>query len=263
MELSTPDVRTIPTWTRTLNESDACDLLDLAEPEMSLEEWKERAHARLPQSSRARRQELVREVQRDLLDHDGSTIRPSAFLRIFQAEAPHVRQALFIGRLLHRRTGVREVLDDLVHPALARASEPLALPEDAHVEGQVWSRWLREHLPVGTGATAQEKTRQTFQRHLAIAGVLLLDEPPGTGALARRSRPPQVAFAWLLAMELQLEGRMEAPLAWALRESFAARLFAVEEPYARTCVDVGVGDGLLRQGYLAGEPRLHPGELDR
>jgi hypothetical protein len=251
----------LPTWTRTLNTSDALDLLDMAQPGMPLSDWKERAHAMLPQASRARRQELVREVQRDLLDHDGEVVQGSTFLRLFHHEAPHVREALFIGRLLSTRAGIAEVLDELIHPAILRAEEPLALPEDAHVNGETWAAWLRRHLPPGTGTPAQEKTRQTLQRHLAIAGVLVLDEPPGTGGTAQRSRPPPLAFTWLVAAEMARDHRAEASVSWALGASFAARLFAVDEPYGRAALEIGVQAGLLRRGYLAGIPRLHVGEL--
>lgn len=255
--MSTPS--RFPTWTRTLNERDACELLDMAEPGMLLVDWRARGHEALPQASRPRRQELVREVERDLLDHDGTVIVRSAFLRLFHAEGPHLRQGLFIGRVLFGRGGVREVLEALIHPALARAEEPLAVADDARIDASTWDQFLHDRLPVGTGASAHQKTRQTMQRHLAIAGVLDLAAVPDTHA--RRARPAPLAFAWLVAHELLSTGRAEAPLGWAIRESFASRLFACEDAYARFCVDAGVAAELLVGGYLAGHPRLHPGAL--
>lgn len=246
-----------PTWTRTLNERDACELLDVAEPGMSLADWRARSHDRLPQASRARRQELVREVERDLLDHDDTAVAASAFLRLFHAEGPSVRAGLFIGRVLYDRAGVRETLDALIHPALARVEEPLALADDARIDAATWDTFLRDHLPAGTGAAAHEKTRQTLQRHLALAGALDLSAVPHTHA--RRGRPAPLAFAWLVAHELRVTGRTEAPVAWAARESFAARLFACEDAYAHACIDAGVAAEILVRGYLAGQPRLHPG----
>lgn len=256
MTASHPPPR-LPTWTRTLNERDACELLDLAEPGMALADWRARGHERLPQASRERRQELVREVERDLLDHDGINIVPSTFLHHFHVEGPHHRQGLFIGRLLFGRDGVREVLSDLIHPALARAEEPLAIPDDARIDARTWEHYLQDHLPLGTRPPARAKTRQTIQRHLAIAGVLDLAATPDTHA--RRGRPAPIAFAWLVAHEMRISGRAEAPMGWAMRESFAARLFASEEAYARSCIDAGVATDLLVSGYLAGHPRLHPG----
>ena len=143
-------VAPVPTWTRTLNERDAYELLDLAEPGMPLADWRERAHARLPQSSHARRRELVREVERDLLDHDDHHVLPSAFLRLFHAEGPFVRKGLFLGRLLLVRPGVAEAIDELLLPAVARAEEPLSLAQDAHVPGPAWDDWLHAHLPEET-----------------------------------------------------------------------------------------------------------------
>ena len=71
MELSLPDEGPLPTWTRTLNEDDARELLDAATPGLPVADWRELSHRILPQASRARRQELVRLVEQHLLDHDG------------------------------------------------------------------------------------------------------------------------------------------------------------------------------------------------
>lgn len=260
-----------PTWTRTLNGRDAMELLDLAEPGMALEDWRARGESRLPQTSRHRRRELMREVERDLLDLSapgggapgggvpgggaGVYICGGWFLRLFQQEGPHVRQGLFIGRALYGRGGVREVLEELVHPALIRAEEPLAGPEAARIGGEEWEGFFLDRLPEGTGEPARTKTRQTMQRHLALAGVLDLGALPATRA--QRARPAPLAFAWLVLHEMERTGRSEARLEWAICQSFAARLFACEEAYARLCVETGVRAGLMRAGYLAGQPRLH------
>ena len=246
------------------------ELLDLAEPGMALADWRARGESRLPQISRDRRRELMREVERDLLDLSapgvgGPGIGPAGgpgvyicggwFLRLFQQEGPHVRQGLFIGRALYGRAGVREVLEALVHPALGRAEEPLAGPEAALIGGEEWEGFFLDRLPEGTGGASRTKTRQTMQRHLALAGVLDLEPLPSTRA--QRARPAPLAFAWLVLHEMERTGRSEARLEWAIRQSFAARLFACEEAYARLCVEAGVRAGLMRAGYLAGQPRLH------
>lgn len=249
----------LPTWTRTLNEQDAMELLDAASPGLPLEEWRELAHAILPQSSRSRRQELVRIVERDLLDHDGIYILDAVYLELFQAGSPHERNALLIGRLLTSRPLVAPALERLVHPALAQADEPLA-PRDAGMIPEAhWDRLLRELLPTEVTPEPFRKTRQTLQRFLGQAGVLDIQGNTKRTIRAQRARPPAKAYGWLLAHELREEGRAEAPLSWALSEAHAARLFAPAPYYAQSCVDQAVAAGLLRKGYLLGDARLHPG----
>lgn len=259
MELTLPAELPLPTWTRTLNEEDARELLDAASPGLPLSTWRELSHSILPQSSRARRQELVRIVERDLLDHDGESVRHTVFLDLFHAGSPHERNTLLYGRLAFSRPLVAATLDALVHPALLRANEPLADVDAAVISDDAWDSFFRAVLPPGTRREAFKKTRQTVQRFLAEVGVLLLEGNTTRTATAQHARPAPVAFGWLLAHELRARSRAEAPLAWAVRESAAARLFAPEPHYAQTCIDVAVTAGVLTRGYLLGDTRLHPG----
>lgn len=259
MELSTSQDRPLPTWTRTLNDEDARDLLDAASPELSLAEWRDLCHRLLPQASRARRQELVRIVERDLLDHDGDLILDTAFLNLFQQGSPHERNTLLFGRLAPHRPLVGLALNQLVHPALLRADEPLADHDAAVVPESDWDTLLQAALPTGTRSEAFKKTRQTLQRFLAAAGVLVIEGNTTRTTRVQRARPSPVAFGWLVAHELRSAHRTEAALSWAITESAAARLFAPERHYALTCIDGAVAAGVLTRGYLLGDARLHPG----
>ncbi len=254
------DLVPVPTWTRTLNEEDAVALLDLAQAGMSLEAWQEQGHAVLPQPSLPRRREQLRLVREELLDHDGQQILDSRFLRLFHGGSPHRRRTLFLGRLLRNRPVVQLALEQLVHPALARAETPLA-PSDADlISAAEWDELLRRHLPLDTGEPAFAKTRSTLQRALADVGVLEISGNTTRTTRVCRGRPEPLAFSWLIAHELRCAGRRETIEAWALHQAFPARLFAPTREYAAVCVDAGVSEGILQRGYLAGEPRLHPGE---
>lgn len=259
MDLSPGERAALPTWTRTLNEEDARDLLDAATPGTPLAEWRELAHSLLPQASRARRQELVRIVEHDLLDHDDHAIIPSTFLDLFQRGSPGERNTLLYGRLALSRPLVLAALDGLIHPALQLADEPLA-PRDAEViVEEAWDDWLRASLPAGTPSEAFKKTRQTLQRFLASAGVLLIEGNTTRTTRVRHARPSPVPFGWLIAHEMRLLRRAEAPLSWAVHESCAARLFAPDPYYAQSAIDQAISAGVLSRGYLMGETRLHPG----
>lgn len=250
----------VPTWTRTLNEEDAVELLNLARPGMSLDDWQEQGHAVLPQPSQPRRREQLRLVREELLDHDGQQILDTRFLRLFHEGSPHRRRTLFLGRLLRNRPVVHLALERLVHPTLVRAETPLA-PEDADLIAAVeWDDLLRRHLPLDTGEPAFAKTRSTLQRALADVGVLEISGNTTRTTRVCRGRPEPLAYAWLIAHELRCAGRREAPEVWAQHHAFPARLFALLPEHAAVCLDAGVAEGILHRGYLAGEPRLHPGE---
>lgn len=254
------ELQPVPTWTRTLNEEDAIALLDLAQAGMSLEAWQEQGHAVLPQPSLPRRREQLRLVREELLDHDGQQILDSRFLRLFHGGSPHRRRTLFLGRLLRNRPVVHLALEHLVHPALARAETPLADEDADLISAADWDDLLYHHLPPDTGEPAFAKTRSTLQRALADVGVLELSGNTTRTTRVCRGRPEPLAYAWLIAHELRSTGRSEALEVWALHHAFPARLFAPLPEYAAVCLDEGVREGILRRGYLAGEPRLHPGE---
>jgi len=251
--------RLAPTWTEMVTEQDALAALDLARPGLDLGEWQRQAHEYLDQPQQRRRQKVIRLVRERLLDHDGGQILDSAFLRLLRGGSPHLRAGLVHGRICFAQPLVASALDALVHPALARREAPLALQDAGLIRHEAWEQWLRGCLPADTGASAFDKTRSNVQKALANVGVLDLQANTRRRIRAQRGRPHPLAFCWLLGHELVTGGRTEAPEAWALGQSFAARLFAPLPAYAATCLEAGIGAGLLRRGYLAGSARLHPG----
>lgn len=246
-------------WTRTLNEDDALALLDAARPGMPLPEWEAAGDGLLPQPSRPRRRETIRMVRDELLDHDGAAVAGSTFLRLL-AGSPHRRSTLLRARLHARRAWVTRALDELVAPALAAAEAPLAPTAAAAIPAAAWAAFVDRHVAPPTPPSARQKTRSTLQTTLARLGVVTLDTARDRGAVAHRAEPEALAFGWLLLDELRATGRAEAPASWAGTDSLAARLFLPRPDWAARCVDAAVSAGLLREGYLAGASRLHPGE---
>ncbi|MFM7199984.1 MAG: hypothetical protein ACKO6N_04270 [Myxococcota bacterium] len=253
----------LTSWTRTLNENDALALLDNATPGMTLSEWETLAHMVLPQARHDRRRELVNIVREELLDHDGSHILPSAFLRLLQNGSPWRRIGLLYGRRLFGHPLAAQTLHALLLPALARRDEPLAPEEASHLEQADWARFLHETLHPDTGPQAFEKTRSTLQRHFARLRVLEISGHTRRTTLVQHSEPDPIAFCWLLAHELVSTGQLEVEQSWVMRQSFASQVFAVRPTYAIACLHAGIQEGLLVRGYLAGVERLHPGEVRR
>lgn len=254
------DTEPLTSWTRTLNEDDAWRLLDVARPGLALDDWATLGHDLLPQSSQARRQELVRIVRDELLDHDGAAIVDSTYLRLFQGSSPHRKKGLLFGRLLGRRPLVGRALETLIHPALTRLGRPLPPPDADLVDPEAWDSFLRAALKPGTPAEAFKKTRTTLQAALRDAGVLTLTAERPRITRAQHGRPDPLAFGWVLAHEMYTRGLGEAPETWALTTAFAARLFAPRPDYAAACLDGAVREGLLTRGHLMGHTRLHLGE---
>ena len=249
-----------PTWTRTVATDDAGVLLDAATPGMPVAEWRYLGDRVLPQPNRPRRRETIRIVEADLLDHDGQAIVGSSFLRLFQDGSPHRHRGLFAGRVGARSPLLTAALDAVIHPVLARADEPLAAPDAAHLRPETWDAFLAAVLPEGTGQPSLDRTRQTLQRMLVRAGVIHSRLNSYQVATVQHGRPDPLAYAWTVADELRRLGRTEAPEGWAVSEAFAARLFAPVSDYAYACLRAGVEAGLLRLSHLAGRPRLHPGD---
>lgn len=242
-------------WTRTLNEEDAIALLLAAHPGQALASWKTHGHESLPQAKRGRRLETLRIVRESLLDLDGEVIADTAWLRLFRDGSPERRHNLLYGRYCSRRPWILRAVDELILPALARADEPLA-PEDADViPNEVWEDFFDRNLRETTPAQAAQKTRWHVPKNLARLGVLTIEGRPGTTRVCH-GEPDPIAFGWLVAHELRLEGRAEALVSWAATASVAARIFAARRAYAEHCVEIAVSAGLLTPGCLAGIPRL-------
>ncbi len=252
-ELTAP----LPSWTRTLNEEDALVLVDAAHAGTSVDDWAELADRLLPQASPARRRELIRIVRDELLDSRDGLVVDSAWLRLFHDGSPHRRLGLLYGRLWRNRPVVLRALEELVHPAIEQSDRPLAPHEADLIDPAVWDRFLRSTMHPDVPSEAFAKTRSTLQGALRAVGVVEITGNQKRTVRVRHGRPDPIAFAWVVARELVSRG--EGSEGWAVRASFAARLFAPRADYAATCVDSGVTAGLLRRGYLMGQTRLLPG----
>jgi hypothetical protein len=244
-------------WTRTLNEPDAMELLDAVVPGETVESFRNRALASLPQAGRARRVETIRLVSERLLDLDGHVVQPSAFLRLFVGAPPPRRKALLWGRFTFGLPLVADVLDTLVHPTLKRAERVPAPPDAAVLVQADWDAALRRILRPGAPESVLDKTRSTLQLVLRRCGVLTIDGARSRSTIVRRGEPDALAFSWLVAHELASRHRTEMPDLEAMTTSAAARLFLPTPEYAAACLDAGVRDGVLARSYLMGAARFH------
>ncbi|MSP74266.1 MAG: hypothetical protein EXR76_19210 [Myxococcales bacterium] len=233
------------------------NLLDSVAPGQSLEAFKTRALADLPQAGRDRRVDLVRLVRERLLDADDGVVSPTDYLRLFVGAPPPRRAALLWGRFTFTMPLVSDVLDTLIRPALDRAERPMA-PTDAAVLTQSdWDAALRALLRPGAPASVLDKTRSTLQFVLSRCGVLMIQGTRARTTAVRRSEPDALAFSWLVAHELRSGPHSEVPERAAVTTSYAARLFLPTAAHATACLEAGVRDGVIVRSYLMGSARYH------
>lgn len=249
----------LTSWTRTLNEDDALLLLEEAEPGVSLEEWTERGHDVLPQSSRDRRTELIRLVRERLLDWHGDVIADTQWLALMGRLSPGARVQLLHGRYLFEHPWILRAQAALIEPRLRASEVPLA-PRDAdRIAHDDWVEFVAQTCKPGTGPESIKKTRSVLMRNLARLGVIAREGERNEHARVRRSTPDGRVFGWLIGHELRTRGLGEGGLSWALSQSRAAVLLRPSKAYAERCVEEAISAGLLRQSYIAGESRLLDG----
>lgn len=249
-------------WTRTINEAEGMQLLDLAEDGLRVSDWATIAHDELPFSKANRRNDHIRLVRRTLLDLDGDEADPDArilaspYLLAFQAGNGRRRRDLFWGRFALHRPWCLRAMQALVLPALAEADEPLASRDADLVPGPAWDAFIDVNLK-STGDVARRKTITEIHRLLAHLGsVEKVGGNTDYETRARHARPDPLAFAHLVVLQLRRDARTEAPEDWFLRRSEPALLFAAAESIGRRAIELGVEHDLFARSTLAGVPRL-------
>ena len=243
-------------WTRTLNESEAMLLLDLAEPGTSLDEWAERGHDELPQAARARRQGLIRLAQRYLLDHDDQRVLDSTYLRLFREGSARRRRDLLHGRHYLQRPWAQLAAREVIAPALVAADAPLAPLGAGQILKDDWDDFIDRHLAEGTGPQARTKTRTVLIGAMEDLGVVERFEPRSNDVRVQHARPDGLAFGCLVALELALSGRSEAQDDLLVSRSDVALLFCLRPETARDDLERAIDAGLLERSYLAGIARV-------
>ena len=259
---TTPDgLPRLGSWTRTMNEAEGMQLLDLAEDGMALVDSTDIAHDELPFPHAERRNDHIRLVRRTLLDLDGDESDPdtrivgSPYLDAFKSGTGRRRADLFWARFALHRPWPLRAMQVLVLPILETADQPLA-PRDADlVTTEAWDRFVDDNIGP-TGDVARRKTVTEIQRLLTHLGSLQRDGGPRGETRARHARPDPLAFAHLVQLQLRRDGRTEASEDWFRHKSEPALLFAAPEATTGRAVDLGVEHGLFVTSTLAGIPRL-------
>ena len=249
-------------WTRTMNEAEGMQLLDLAEDGLRVADWAAIAHDELPFPKADRRNDHIRLVRRTLLDLDADEADPDArivaspYLLAFQSGNGRRRRDLLWGRFALDRPWCLRAMQALVLPALAEADEPLAARDADLVPAPAWDAFVDQNV-LPTGDVARRKTVTEIHRLLDRLGSLQkVGGNTHYETRARHARPDPLAFAHLVVLQMRRDARTEAPETWFLHQSEPALLFAVSEAESRRAIELGVEHGLFARSTLAGVPRL-------
>lgn len=254
--MTRPGMTDLKPWTQVIAPNEALLLLDLAEPGISREEWEEKAKAALPQAIGKRRQEIIRRTRVFLLDLDADRIRTSAFLRLLRGGSPRLRKDLFWARYCFTSPWPRLAASEVVRPAIAEATQPLAAPMAGVITTAAWREFVLRRVLAGTAEPSIKKTVAEIGRAFNGLGCLDMSRPRRGCSTAHPGDPDPLAFAWLLRFQLENEQRREATDDWAATQSVAAILFAVDEAHGRTLVEGAPSTGLFERSFLMGSGRL-------
>ncbi len=236
-------------------------LLCLAHELGSVAAFKEAGLARLPQTSRVRRQEVVRLTLRKFLVTDDDRVVITPFLRVMidpEVEPALKRQFLYVQYL--RGTPLAwEAVAEVVLPRAEAANASAAARATREINIQDWNAFLERKLRVHTNTTLS-RTRGHLTAHLTKFGVLEAERVEGN-AIAKRfyarfTEPDPKAFLFGLAFEFSDHGWASRSLDWVATDSWTRVGFCMRPAYVRFAVEQGEQWGVLVLEYFGNQPQV-------
>ena len=247
--------------TKSIDIEQTCMLLTLAHELGSVSAFKEEGLALLPQTSRVRRQEVIRLTLRKFLVTDDDRIVVTPFLRVMvnpKVESALKRDLLYVQYL--RSTPLAwEAVAEVVLPRAEAANSPLAQRGDREIKIENWNAFLERKLRSYTNTTFS-RTRRHLTAHLTKFGVLESERVKGN-AIAKRfyarfTEPDPRAFLFGLAAEFYDHGWISRSLEWVVTRSWTRIGFCTRPAYARFAVEQGEQSGMLILEYFGNQPQV-------
>jgi hypothetical protein len=236
-------------------------LLNLAYELGSVPAFKKEGLARLPQTSRVRRQEVLRLTLRKFLVADGDRIVTTPFLRVMVAPQvePVLKRSLLYVQYLCSTPLVWETVAEVVLSRLERAESPPAQSEDREINIEDWNAFLIRKLRTHTDSTLS-RTRNHLTAHLTKFGVLEAEQIEGD-AIAKRfyarfTEPDPRAFLFGLVIEFEDRGWTSRSLEWVATQSWTRIGFCTRPAYARFAVERGELWGLVIPEYFGSQRQV-------
>ncbi|MBC8447741.1 MAG: hypothetical protein H8D78_08330 [Chloroflexi bacterium] len=247
--------------TKSIDIEQTCMLLNLAYELGSVSAFKEEGLTRLPQTSRVRRQEVVRLTLRKFLATDDDRIVVTPFLRVMvdpKVEPTLKRELLYVYYL--RSTPLAwDAVAEVVLPRAEVANSSLAQRSDWEIRIEDWNAFLERRLRSYTKTTFS-RTRRHLTAHLTKFGVLESERVEGN-AIAKRfyarfTEPDPRAFLFGLAAEFHDHGWTSRSLEWVVAHSWTRISFCTQAAYTRFAVEQGERWGLVIREYFGSQPQV-------
>ena len=228
--------------TKSIDVQEAMMLVDLTLEYEDVAAWREEALFRLPQASRQRRREIVRDVERKFLQTDGDRFVPTPLRALLTMSGldERAKRDLLFAQYLRTTPLVWEAIQAVVLPRAQAGAHPLARPEDAEITIPDWMNFLDERLNTTTDSTVS-RTRRHITAHLTKFGVLEAQAVPGDRIdkrfFARFYDPNPRAFWFSLALEYFEHGWTTRSLDYIADQSWTRVAFCTKPMYARFVIE--------------------------
>lgn len=236
-------------------------LLSLAHDLGSVADFKEAGLAQLPQTSRVRRQEVVRLTLRKFLVTDDDRIVVTPFLRVMidpEVEPALKRQVLYL-RYLRSTPLAWEAVAEVALPRAEAANSSRADHADREIGIEDWNAFLERKLRAYTDSTFS-RTRRHLTAHLTKFDILESERVEGNAIAkrfyARLTEPDPRAFLFGLAVEFDDHGWASRSLDWVTTHSWTRIGFCTRPAYARFAVEQGEQWGVLVLEYFGAQRQV-------
>ena len=247
--------------TKSIDIEQTCMLLTLAHELGSVSAFKEEGLALLPQTSRVRRQEVVRLTLRKFLVIDDDRIVVTPFLRAMAdlGVEPTLKRDLLYVQYLRSTPLAWEAVAEVVLPRAEAANSPLAQRDDWEIKVEDWNAFLERKLRSYTKTTFS-RTRGHLTAHFTKFGLLEAERVKGN-AIAKRfyarfTEPDPRAFLFALAVEFDDHAWASRSLDWVMTRSWARIGFCTRPAYVRFIVEQGEHWGVVIPEYFGSQRQV-------
>jgi hypothetical protein len=247
--------------TKSIDIEQTSMLLSLAHELGSVAAFREEGLARLPQTSRVRRQEVIRLTLRKFLVTENGRIVVTPFLRVMAAPtvAPTLKRDLLFIQYLRSTPLVWEAVVEVVLPRAEGANSMTNRVSARAIQVQDWNAFLLRRLHTYTDSTLA-RTRSHLTAHLTKFGVLEAERVEGD-AIAKRfyarfTEPDPRAFLFGLVMEFNDHGWTSRSLDWVITHSWTRVGFCTRPTYARFAVEQGEHWGVVAREFFGSQRQV-------
>jgi len=244
--------------TKSIDVDEALSLIQLSRELTDVSEWQEEALYRLPQASRQRRKDIIRDIKRKFLTIEGDRIieTPLQILLTLPAIDPRFRRDLLVAQYLRSTPLAWEAVRDVLLPHAEFNAKAKGIDTANKITVADWVDFLSGRLNTSTPSTV-EKTRNHLTAHLTKFG--LLEALPVKGdAIAKDFfahfyQPDVRAFWFSLTQEFIDQGWTTRSERFICESSWTRIAYCTTPAYARFALDEAERHGLITMDFFGNE----------